>query len=96
MTAGSGSEAGGQSGSGEAESQTSGEDRCRVTSGGGVTSGVTSDQPHLQTVVCHGTGAPQPRPHHCPAVTDSDTAELCPVHCPDQILGVAKIVFCMR
>ena len=36
MTAGSGSEAGGQSGSGEAESQTSGEDRCRVT--GGVTS----------------------------------------------------------
>ena len=57
MTAGSGSEAGGQSGSGEAESQTSGEDRCRVTSGGGVTSGVTSDQPPLQTVVCHGTGA---------------------------------------
>ena len=89
MTAGSGSEAGGQSGSGEAESQTSGEDRCRVTSGGGV----TSDQPHLQTVVCHGTGAPQPRPHHCPAVTDSDTAELCPIHRLNQILGVAKIVF---
>ena len=94
MTAGSGSEAGGQSGSGEAESQTSGEDRCRVTSGGGV----TSDQPHLQTVVCHGTGAPQPRPHHhhWPAVTDSDTAELCPIHRPDQILSVAKIVFCMK
>ena len=87
MTAGSGSEAGGQSGSGEAESQTSGEDRCRVTSGGGV----TSDQPHLQTVVCHGTGAPQPRPHHhCRTLPSSALV------CPDQILGVAKIVFCMK
>ena len=30
------------------------------------------------------------------ADTDSDTAELCPGLCPNQILGVAKIVFCMK
>ena len=52
MTAGSGSEAGGQSGSGEAESQTSGEDRCRMTSGGGV----TSDQPQVSPVWCRDHG----------------------------------------